>query len=98
MIKMNNDILGDWASVEIRKTKDEDYLVFTVMYDSCERATEIANQLIESIKDLEEYRCDQIEVESFHNVVSLKIDTWANLPRFLFAISEAVPEILNTVF
>lgn len=96
MIQMNNDILGDWVSVEIRKT--EDYLVFTVTYDSCERATEIANQLIESIKDRVEYRCDQIKVESFHNVVSLTIDTWANLPRFLFTISEAVPEILNTVF
>ena len=95
---MNNDILGDWVSVEITKTEDEDYLVFTVTYNSCERATEIANQLIENIKDLAEYRCDQIKVESFHNVVTLTIDTWANLPRFLFAISEAVPEILNTVF
>lgn len=98
MIKMNNDILGDWGSVEIKKINNEDGLAFTVMYDSRERATEIANQLIESIKDLAEYQCGQIEVELFHNVVSLTIDTWANLPRFLFAISEAVPEILNTVF
>lgn len=95
---MNNDILGDWVSVEIKKTNNEDDLAFTVMYNSCERATEIANQLIENIKDLEEFRCGQIEVELFDNVVSLTIDTWANLPRFLFAISEAVPEILNTVF
>lgn len=97
-IEIHDAALGKWKSFNYEKADDDDAVIITVIYEDEATAAYIANQIHDGLVGNEGYINNEVILNYEGSVVTIVVDIFSVIPKFLDAVLLGTEHIINTIF